>query len=129
MVVDAWSNVNKVHIEGVILTLGVSSFLLKSMRVDHEHHGIAVARVWETLLFEAYTGKTYSFHYHCSDDAGQCGQGRRILALRYPWLLWLKCWAHQINLMVKALLGYDTFKTICEQAMHASVTINASSSK
>ena len=31
--------------------------------------------------------------------------------------------------MVKALLGYDTFKTICEEAMRASVTINASSSK
>jgi hypothetical protein len=129
LVVDAWSNVNKVHIEGVILTLGVASFLLNSVLADSTHHGIAVAHGWEQLLFGEHKGATYSFHYHCSDDAGQCGRGRRILALRYPWILWLKCWAHQINLMVKGLLGHETFKKICEQAMLASKAINASSSK
>ena len=34
-----------------------------------------------------------------------CSRARRILALRHPRMLLMRCWAHQIDLMVKALLG------------------------
>ena len=67
--------------------------------------------------------------YFCSDDAGQCARARRILSLRYPYIIWTRCWAHQINLMVKALLKSSSFKEVSEQAIAAAKAINASSSK
>ena len=127
MVVDTWSNVNKIHIEGVLITLGSSSFMLRSELSGFDHHGIAVASSWEGLIMSTYD--KYKFHYFCSDDAGQCGRARRILALRYPFVMFNKCWAHQINLMVKALLTRSEFKETCRQAMETAKVINKSSSK
>ena len=127
MVVDTWSNVNKIHVEGVLITLGGRSFMLESNLSGYKHHGIAVARGWQCLLMETY--HKYTFHYFCSDDAGQCGRARRILALRFPFIIFNRCWAHQVNLMVKALLQRSQFRKTCEQAIRTSNSINASSSK
>ena len=126
MVTDTWMNVRKIHIEGVILTLGVVTFLIKSLEAAFVHHALAVARGWETLLFQTFTHK---FHYFASDDAGQCGRARRILALRYPFILFICCWAHQINLMVKALLQCPKFKDVAKKAIAAASAIIKSSSK
>lgn len=41
MVVDTWSNVNKIHVEGVLITLGPRSFMLRSVLAGTEHHAIA----------------------------------------------------------------------------------------
>ena len=127
LAIDGWSNVNKMHIEGVILTAGVASFPLDAPEADFEHHGIAVARGWETFLCTAYP--KYTFCYHVSDDAGQCARGRRILALRHPYMLLMRCWAHQVNLMVKALLGLSDFKEVCKLAIASAKAIKASSAK
>ena len=54
MAIDGWLNVNKMHIEGVILTAGPATFPLDAPEADFEHHGIAVARGWEYFLTEAY---------------------------------------------------------------------------
>ena len=127
MVVDTWSNVNKIHVEGVLITLGSQSFMLESVLSGYKHHGIAVAKGWQCLLMDTYP--QYTFHYFCSDDAGQCGRARRILALRFPFIIFNRCWAHQINLMVKSLLQRSQFRKTCEQAIRTSNSINASSSK
>ena len=127
LVVDTWSNVNKIHIEGVLLTLGARSFMLHSQLSGFNHHGLAVASGWDTLIFNTY--HQYTFHYFCSDDAGQCARARRILAFRYPFIIFNRCWAHQINLMVKSLLTRSSFSTTCTQAIDAAKAFNASSSK
>lgn len=36
-----------------------------------------------------------------TDDAGQCGRARRISALRWPKMVFLRCFAHDINNLVK----------------------------
>ena len=45
------SNVNKVHIEGVVLTLGAETFMLPFVLADSDHDAITVARGWEGLMF------------------------------------------------------------------------------
>ena len=102
--------------------------MLKSELSGSNHHGLALAGVYEKLMFETYSNE-HIFHYLCTDDAGQCGRARRILALRYPFIMFHKCWAHQINLMVKALLTRYQFKSTCEQAIATAHAINASSSR
>ena len=45
MFLDGWSDVNKLHIEGVILTAGsAATCALDAKEAGFEHHGIAVAR-------------------------------------------------------------------------------------
>ena len=45
MVLDGWSDVNKLNIEGVIITAGsAATCALNAKEADFEHHGIEVAR-------------------------------------------------------------------------------------
>ena len=127
MVLDGWSDVNKLHTEGVILTSGsAATCALDENEAYFEHHGIAVARGWESFL-SAYPD--YNFSYHLSDDAGQCARACRILDLRHPNMIWQRCWSHQINLMVKHLLGLTVLRDACKLAIFSAKAINASSSK
>jgi hypothetical protein len=127
IIVDTWMNVSKVHLEGVVLKAGDGFFALQADQADCEHHGIAVAKGWERLLFIHI--RAYPIKYFLSDDAGQCGRVRRILALRFPYMLFMRCWAHQINLMVRTLLDLAGFAAVCRQAIAAANKITASSSK
>ena len=85
-----------------------------------------MARGWESFLS---TYPDYTFSYHLYDDAGQCASAHCILDLRHPHMIFQRCWAHQINLMVKALLGLKVFRDACKQAVASEKAINASSSK
>ena len=78
-------------------------------------------------VMEFYEGATIS--YLNTDDAGQCGRGRRILSLRYPSKIIGKCWAHQVNLMVKYVLTLAGFIKIMKEATSAANAISASSNK
>jgi hypothetical protein len=127
-IVDTWQSIAKVHIEGLLLKTGPSTFVVESSVADSDHHGIAVATGWETIVRERLTIDP-KFRFFLSDDAGQCGRARRILALRFAFLLWLKCFAHQVNLMVRYLLRLAQFRTIMDQATGSVNAINASSSK
>ena len=45
IVLDGWSDVNNLHIEGVIITAGsAATCALDAKEADFEHHGVAVAR-------------------------------------------------------------------------------------
>lgn len=63
-----------------------------------------------------------------TDNAGQCGRGCRILAPRWTQIAFLKCFAHDINNLVKAVLN-STFKLVAAQVAAVVNTLNASSSK
>ncbi|ETL25749.1 hypothetical protein L916_20441 [Phytophthora nicotianae] len=64
-----------------------------------------------------------------TDDASQCSRGRRILALRWPDVVFLKCFAHDINNLVKSILSSPTFRSVTTQAQKAVKALNASSAK
>ncbi|EEY59596.1 uncharacterized protein PITG_12171 [Phytophthora infestans T30-4] len=63
-----------------------------------------------------------------TDNAGQCGSARRILALRWPNVTFLFCFAHCINNIVKAVLK-SSFSGIAKEATAAVKCLNASSAK
>jgi hypothetical protein len=60
------------------------------------------------------------------DNAGQCGRARRILALRHPDIIFLHCFAHDVNNLVKEVLRYQ-FSVIAKQASSAVNYLNAAS--
>ena len=137
-VYDGWKDVSKKHMEDLILTLDCFNFAIDSIKGDSEHNGIAVAWGIEqifTKLESDYDVNSegwwppITINYYCSDDAGQQARARRILARRFPHILWVRCYAHQINLMVKALLNKPLFCETLEQASGAAKAVNASSSK
>ena len=93
------------------------------------HDGIAVAREMESLIHEIdlqYTA--LKCRAICTDDAGQYGRARRILALRYPHYHFVHCFAHQVNLIVKDVLKKGYGKTVQEAAAIVS-KMNQSPSK
>lgn len=99
---DGWMNINKNHILAVVLTCNDFQFTIDSVQCGNEHHGIAVAQETKEFLLELAKednryGAQYIISYFCSDDAGQCGRARRILALRWPHMIFMKCFAHQVS--------------------------------
>ncbi|POM81435.1 Hypothetical protein PHPALM_600 [Phytophthora palmivora] len=63
-----------------------------------------------------------------TDNAGQCGRARRILALRFPKIIYLFCFAHCVNNIVKAVLK-SAFSDVAKDATSAVKCLNATSSK
>lgn len=129
LLVDGWETNTKSSLEGVMLKAGPTSFLLTSVKPGSEHHALAVAAMWEDIM--SNHARTYlpRLRYFLSDDAGQCARARRILALRHPHILWIKCWAHQVNLMVGHLMSRTSFVTASDAAVKAATVVRASSSK
>ena len=84
------SNVNKVHIEGVVLTLGAETFMLPFVLADSDHDAIAVARGWKGLMFEEYEYGTFFTSARMMQDSAH-GPGAfflfaiRILFGRAAW--------------------------------------------
>jgi hypothetical protein len=63
-----------------------------------------------------------------TDNAGQCGRARRILALRWTNIVFVHCFAHAVNNRVKSVLK-TSFKSAATAASKVVHTLNASSSK
>ena len=135
---DGWKYASKKHVDGLILTLGCFTFAIDSIKGDSEHDRIAVARGIEKIITKLEAGYDVNsegwwppipIKYYCSDDVGQQERARQILVQRLPHILWVRCYAHQINLMVKALLNKPLFCESLEQASGAAKWVNTSSSK
>jgi hypothetical protein len=63
-----------------------------------------------------------------TDNVGNCARARRILALCWPKIIFLICYAHQINLLVKDVIVTSWQITISQ--VHAIVsTLNKSTTK
>jgi hypothetical protein len=136
--VDGMVMVSKVHVEAVAMTVGSKSYLIDTVEAGSINIGVYVASCWETELENIFTYlvkevmKTetpHRIHYFVSDDAGQCGKARRILALRNPTVVFQKCMAHQVNLMVAFVIKGAGVQSILKMATNAVTKINASSSK
>ncbi len=85
---------------GVVITTGDRSFSIDAEICGSDNDTLAVAREIEGL-FKKHVGAPFGiprFKYYCSDDAGQQGRGRRILALRHPDIIFHRCYAHQFIL-------------------------------
>ncbi|EEY70434.1 uncharacterized protein PITG_05849 [Phytophthora infestans T30-4] len=75
---------------GVLLTYGL-------LPAGDEHHGIAIAKQLEQVLEQAQE-ENWRFGAIITDNAGQCGRARRILALRWPNIV-LFLFSTSVNLL------------------------------
>ena len=96
---DGWKDESKKHLYGLILTLGCFAFAIDSIKGDSEHDIIAVARGIAQILTKLEAGydvnsegrwPPITINYYCSDDVGQQARARRILARRFPHILWVR---------------------------------------
>ena len=123
--IDGWKDQSKLHVEGIVNLYGAESYLEPSEISGSEHHGIAVAKMLENM----YLTREDDLWSIVTDEAGQCSRAKRIVNRRFPHFLLNKCWAHQVNLMVNALLSLPEFAGVTDQACKIATTLNTSSSK
>lgn len=124
---DIWQNIAKQHLLGCQLSLYGVVMTYALLPTGSEHHAIALARQMEDVLVEMQE-RGWNVGAIVTDNAGQCGRARRILALRWPQICFLRCFAHDINNIVKTVLK-RVFKTVSEQAAAVVNVLNSSSEK
>jgi hypothetical protein len=72
--------------------------------INPDNDVIAVARSWEHILVQ-YKEK-YRLSYLVANESKWFPEARRILALRHPHVIFNRCWAHQILIvMTKSLVS------------------------
>ncbi|POM58227.1 LOW QUALITY PROTEIN: Hypothetical protein PHPALM_37159 [Phytophthora palmivora] len=94
------------------------------LRIGSSHHIIALARLMQSSIIRALE-LVWNVGGVITDNAGQCARARRILALRWP-NIFLRCFAHDVNNLVKAVLQTG-LKTDTKQAASATAVLNSSS--
>lgn len=98
IIVDGWEGVDRQHLLGVIMKAGSKMLLMGAIPEGSVHHACATAKEWEEcLLLDKSTNGGRHLKYFLTDNAGNCAKARRILALRFPHIVFTHCWAHQVN--------------------------------
>jgi hypothetical protein len=123
IIVDSWTNVNKENVEAICLSAGKETFILSSEICGTSQHGVSIAKFWQSIINKVninlsqkyFLNERITTSYFVSDNAGQCGRARHILARRIPTVLFGCCWAHQVNLMVKSILKLADFNSVLKQ--------------
>jgi hypothetical protein len=124
---DVWQNVAKKHMLGCHFGLFGTIVNYGLFPTTSRHDGIAIAQQLEAII-EGANLESWRIGAIVTDNAGQCGRARRILALRWPGMAMIHCFAHDINNLVKAILR-TAFSAITKKASAVITALNASSSK
>eukprot|EP00918_Siedleckia_nematoides_P091810 GHVU01201583.1.p1 GENE.GHVU01201583.1~~GHVU01201583.1.p1 ORF type:complete len:772 (+),score=134.34 GHVU01201583.1:149-2464(+) len=116
LAMDGWKTTSGEHLIGVLVghgkdafpyeqALGTDGELVEGGNVQRgdEFDGMAAAKEMEAIKTNVEGLCEHPVAGVCTDDAGQYSRGRAILALRHPQLCWLKCTAHDVNNMFKAV--------------------------
>lgn len=124
---DVWETVAKEHVLGCMITLFGCTMTYGLRPAGDRHDGLSLAQQMEVVM-EELIASGWKLGAVVTDDAGQCARARRILAFRYPGVAYLRCFAHDINNLVKAVLK-TVFSQITAAAAGAASYLNTSSSK
>ena len=117
-VCDSWVSQAKEHILGVVISAADMWFPHDNaigegnVIKEDEHNGICIAKQIEKGFLKSQKDFDIFICCVCTDDAGQCARGKRILSLRFPYMYFGKCYAHQVHLIVKGV-----FKIIYVEAV------------
>lgn len=96
LIADGWKTVDNTHLLGSSLAVEGHVAVFLAEPEDSHNHGLAQAKALESLILKAKARKEVKLGAVTTDDAPQVARGRRILALRFTDLIFLKCWAHQM---------------------------------
>ncbi|ETL88842.1 hypothetical protein L917_12128, partial [Phytophthora nicotianae] len=124
---DVWMNIARMHLLGCQISLYGAVCAIGLFPTSDRHDGVAIAEHMEKVMLQLESNG-WSIGAVVTDDAGQCARARRILALRWPKVIFLRCFAHSINNLVKGVLQ-TTFRDVAAQASAVVNCLNGSSSK
>ena len=113
LVIDAFENTSRKHIMGLILALLDTWSCFDARETGTRHDGIAIGIFVEGVIKELEEAG-FPISSFCSDSDGGIARMRRILAKRWPKMIFSPCFAHLINCMVGAILKHPRFKTIMD---------------
>lgn len=125
---DGYERQDRVHVMGSIVGVLGLRYVLEAKEERFSHDGLAAASAISCVL-DRLKSDGVAIGAVCTDDAGQCGRARRILALRYPSLVFLRCIVPQMNLFMKHVLLDTSVRPTVEAAVAAALTITRSSAK
>lgn len=89
--VDGYETASNTHILGAVIRIGPERFILDAKEEGYKHHDVATANEIASVIDNLDRDGYLPIECVCTDDAGQCGRARRILTLRYPKLIFLRC--------------------------------------
>jgi hypothetical protein len=95
---------------------------------QHEHHGVVTAKLIEQVVEKTSCNLGIPLNSIVTDDAEQCQRAKHIVSLRFPNKYFSKCYAHQVNLIVKDVLKI-LHVNVLERAKALVTTYNCSSTK
>ncbi|EEY58479.1 uncharacterized protein PITG_01147 [Phytophthora infestans T30-4] len=103
-------NISKEHNLGVQLTLFGVILTFALTPVGDRHDGLAVADNIEKVIRQGLD-EGWNIGAIITDNAGQCGRARRILALRWPQLVF---WLQRVRRLMKRFYGNTLgLRTLC----------------
>ncbi|CAM6074430.1 unnamed protein product [Sphagnum tenellum] len=88
------------HILGVVLSLVGLCVTFGTFTCGSRHDGLAIAEHLEGILL-SMIAQGWDVGAIVTANAGNGARARRILALRWPKIVFMLCYAHQINMLVK----------------------------
>ncbi len=97
---NVWENIAKTHILGVILSLAGLCVTFSTFTCGSRHDDLAITEHLESILL-SMIAQGWDVGVIITDNASNCARAQRILALRWPKIVFMFCYAHQINLLVK----------------------------
>jgi hypothetical protein len=101
---DAWENIAKTHIIGVILSLAGLCVTFGTFTCGNRHDGLAIVEDLESILL-SMIAQGWHVGIVITDNADNCARAQHILALRWPKIVFLFCYVHQMNLLVKDVIA------------------------
>ncbi|PCH39629.1 hypothetical protein WOLCODRAFT_85990, partial [Wolfiporia cocos MD-104 SS10] len=98
---DGWKNIAKSLLIGSIVNVEFAPWLLNIFDIS------ATVKSAENLLALVISEIKYCMEVlhtvivtWCTDASGESRKMRRLLQQKFPWIITVDCWAHQINLVV-----------------------------
>ena len=97
MTVDGWMTISKDHVDAVLVEMMEMSFQFKLEAGGSSHTGVEFARKLIFWMVEVEDKVKCFVCSVCTDNAGQCAKGRRIVAYYMPWIIVFPCFGHQVS--------------------------------
>ena len=109
---DGWSNINKLSIINYMITTP-KPFFYKTTSINEERHTAKnIANGIDAIIEEIGVSKVAAV---ITDNAPNMKAAWKILQRKYPYKIFLGCWAHAIHLWIKDILNFFWASNIIEE--------------
>ena len=90
LVIDAFENTSRMHVMGLVLALCNRCWTFDAREFGPRHDAIAIASFVEAIVHELDEHRQVQIGSFCSDSDSASARMRRILARRWPSIIFLR---------------------------------------